>query len=193
MQRLRLASLLASTVMTAGCADSANAPAVPIVRDLLPATAVLRAEASGMGGDLLVQCTVNTSIRIGSNTDTLDDRIIQRGEGGGDATRSVTHPNGDKVQFWAHTQFESLVFHLIGTDSLQVRSPPAEQETESRFWREFRLFPGTARDADPPNGVIATGTWTCRPMDTPPSSGQYHDPTGTVAGTWVLEHDAAVP
>jgi hypothetical protein len=57
---------------------------------------------------------------------------------------------------------------------------------DSRFWREFALFAGHSRNANPLTGDLAHGTWTCQPMDTPPSSGEYHDPEGTADGTWLL-------
>jgi hypothetical protein len=71
-------------------------------------------------------------------------------------------------------------------DSVEVRPPQSATATE-RFWKEFTRFPGNQRDRNPAQGVFAHGTWTCQPLDTPESSGQYFDNEGSVAGTWTLE------
>jgi hypothetical protein len=158
----------------------------PVAGDPLPAALLLTAEAQGFDAGLQITCSIETIVTLNDRVDRHATRIVQYGTGGGDARRNVEKSDGNSIGFWAHTHFPDLEIHLIGADSLQVRSPIGETATE-RFWRELALFAGHRRNASTGTGEVARGTWTCRPMDTPPSSGGYYDPVGTVVGTWLLQ------
>jgi hypothetical protein len=152
---------------------------------------VFVAHAGGIYRDnLRVDCTINTYISLDSRSERSTGGTTLFGTGGGDATRNVEKPNGSSVAFWAHTGFNDLRVVLIGSDSIEIRSPESVNATE-RFWREFTVFAGNTRETDPAAGVYAHGTWTCHPMDTPPSSGEYYDFEGSAAGTWELKRGIA--
>jgi hypothetical protein len=170
--------------VTWACAE-ASAPRIDDA-DLLPASLRLVAEAHGVNPDgLRIDCTVETVITLHDRVERSAGRTVQHGEGGGDATRYRDVTPERAVQFWAHTYFTGLEFHLLGGDSIEVRSPESETATE-RFWREFAVWPGSRRHADPLTGELARGPWTCQPMDTPPESGEYYDAAGTAVGSWSL-------
>jgi hypothetical protein len=155
-------------------------------RALLPAS--LRLEAAAVSVDAQgrrVDCGVTTLVMLGTRTDRRGDRVVQFGAGGGEARRYRDLSTDRAVQFWADTYFPTLEFHLIGSDSVEVRSPESEG-TPERFWREFALWAGHTRAANRAAGELATGVWTCWPMDTPPSSGEYYDAEGVAVGTWRL-------
>ncbi|MGH7530326.1 MAG: hypothetical protein ACREMN_08095 [Gemmatimonadales bacterium] len=171
-----------------GCAD-ASAPAVE--RDLLPSRLLLVAEAHAVDADgLRIDCAVATHVTLQARVDRPSGRVIQYGAGGGEASRYRDVNAERAVQFWADTYFATLEFHLIGTDSIAVRSPESEAVTE-RFWHEFAVWAGSRSQADPSSGALASGPWTCQPMDTPPSSGEYYDAEGTAPGSWSLRRDPA--
>jgi hypothetical protein len=154
-------------------------------RALLPGNLKLVAEASSINASgKRINCGIETIVTLGSRIDRGETAVVQYGTGGGEASR-YADKDGYAVQFSADTYFPDLEFHLIGVDSLEVRSP-ASTPVQERFWHEFAVFAGSSRNADPANGVLARGTWTCRPMDTPPSSGQYYDVDGIATGTWML-------
>ena len=176
-------SLLPVAVTAACSGETVTMP--PASPDPLPSALVLEAEASGEDAGLVIECTILTIIELTSRVDREPGLAVQYGSGGGDANRYIEHPDGNAISFWAHTAFEDLRVHLIGADSIEIRSPLAETTSE-RFWHEFTVFPGHTRLASESTGEVARGTWTCRPMDTPPSSGEYYDPEGSVPGTWVL-------
>ncbi|HWL39208.1 MAG TPA: hypothetical protein VNO75_03140 [Gemmatimonadaceae bacterium] len=158
-------------------------------QDPLPANLVFVAQAAGIYRDnLWVDCGIDTYMTLDSRIERGTAHLTQFGTGGGDARRYVDKPNGTAIAFWAHTVFADLRIDLIGRDSIEIRSPESANATE-RFWREFAVFAGNTRDPDLAAGVLARGTWTCQPMDTPPSSGEYHDVEGTASGTWVLRRD----
>ena len=176
-------------LLGAGCTADHDPAAPHDTRDLLPASMVFIAEAAGTYGDgLAVDCAIETHITLDSRVERSATTVTQFGSGGGDAKRYVDKPNGNTVGFWAHTGFADLRFHLIGRDSIEIRSPESAESPE-RFWHEFTLFAGNTRDADPATGVLARGSWTCQPMDTPPSSGEYHDVEGSASGTWTLKRE----
>jgi hypothetical protein len=173
-------------VLAAGTGCSSNEAVAPAPgREALPTDLRLEAAAFGVDAGITVDCGSETFITLDQRVDRSQGRLVQHGEGGGDARRYVDRGNDIMVGFWAHTYFRDLQFHLIGQDSIEIRSPLSEGATE-RFWREFAVFAGNTRNANPATGELAQGTWTCRPMDTPPSSGEYYDPEGTAAGTWIL-------
>lgn len=153
--------------------------------DLLPAQLVFRADAAGVADNgKPTSCFIETMIDVGE-TVRRDGRAVQLATGGGDAFRSIDH--GDRsVQFWAHTGFADLEIHHVSADSLEIRSPLSEAVTDSRFWHELGLMAGHRRVETLGPGELARGTWTCHPMDTPPSSGEYYDAEGSLEGTWVL-------
>lgn len=177
-------------LLVGGCAG-ADGTGPSGSQNLLPAQLVFTAEAAGIYRDnLRVECGINTYISLDSRSERGTARLTQFGTGGGDATRNVDKANGNTIAFWAHTGFADLRIILIGSDSIEIRSPESENAAE-RFWREFTVFAGNTRDTDPTAGVYARGTWTCHPMDTPPSSGEYYDFEGSAAGTWELKRDIA--
>lgn len=145
---------------------------------------VAQAEGSDQAG-IFVQCHIATSITLTGERDDRAGAVVYFAEGGGDASRQIDREGANSVAFWADTYFESLEFHLIHPDSIEIRSPQSE-DAESRFWHEFAVFPGNTRSASSETGEVARGTWTCRPMDTPESSGEYYDPVGSAEGTWTL-------
>jgi hypothetical protein len=177
---LSLSTLLG---ILAGCGDSLS----PVGdRELLPRDLQFVAVAFSVDANgRKVDCGIDTYITLGTRVDRSETLLVQYGEGGGDARRYVDKASGNTVGFWAHTYFRDLRFHLIGADSIEIRSPESEGVPE-RFWREFALFAGNTRNADPLTGALAQGSWTCQPMDTPESSGEYHDVEGTARGTWIL-------
>jgi hypothetical protein len=148
---------------------------------------VAQAEGSDQAG-IFVQCHIETSIALTGEQDDRAGAVVYFAEGGGDASRRIDREGANSVAFWADTYFESLEFHLIHPDSIEIRSPQSE-DTESRFWHEFAVFPGHTRNASTETGEVARGTWTCRPMDTPESSGEYYDPVGSAEGTWTLNRE----
>jgi hypothetical protein len=161
----------------------------PTGDQLLPASLRLTAEAFSVDANgLTVQCSIDTYITLNDRVDSEAGVLIQYGEGGGDARRYRDISVDRAVSFWAHTYFANLQFHQIGADSLEIRSPESASATE-RFWREFTVFAGNTRSANPLTGELAHGTWTCNPMDTPPSSGEYYDVDGFADGTWTLRSD----
>jgi hypothetical protein len=175
--------LFAMIALAAACGG--DEPLGPVTGDPLPPALLFVAEAQGVDAGLAISCSIETIMMLDARVDRSATRIVQYGTGGGDARRNVLKDDGSGVGFWAHTYFPDLQIHLIGADSIEVRSPIGETATE-RFWREFAFFAGHRRNASPETGELARGSWTCRPMDTPPSSGGYYDPVGTIPGTWVL-------
>ena len=167
-------------------ACSSNSSVSPEETPLLPAQVLLRADAEGVADNgKAAQCYIETIIEIGEMV-RRNGRTVQLATGGGDAFRWITRGDGTSVQFWAHTSFPDLEFHHVSADSLEIRSPLGETVTDSRFWHELGLMAGHRRAETLAPGELARGKWTCRPMDTPPSSGGYYDPDGSLEGTWVL-------
>jgi hypothetical protein len=153
---------------------------------VLPTTLRLMAEATGSDAGKDINCHLDIRMMLAGAPERSTHRVIQHGTGGGDAFRGWTNPGGGGISFWADLFISDLEIHLIGADSIELRSPASMADTESRFWHELGSLPGHTRDANPATGELAHGTWTCRPMDTPPSSGEYYDPDGTVPGSWLL-------
>lgn len=171
--------------MSVGCAGVE--PVAPVNdRSILPPKLKFVAEAVSVdANNRKVECAIETLIQLSERVERSEARVVQFGSGGGDARRYVDKENGNAVLFWADTYFEDLRIHLIGNDSIEIRSPISEG-TPERFWREFAVFAGNTRNANPTTGELAQGNWTCQPMDTPPSSGEYYDVDGFAAGTWIL-------
>lgn len=144
------------------------------------------AEATGSDAGKDINCHLDIRMTLAGSPERSTDRVIQHGTGGGDAFRGWTNPDGGGISFWADLFIPDLEIHLIGADSIELRSPGSEAVTDSRFWKELGLLPGHTRDANSAAGELAHGSWTCWPMDTPPSSGEYYDPVGTIPGTWRL-------
>ena len=175
-------------VLTAGAVTSCSSGETtsPKEVDLLPTQLLFRADAEGLADNgKRAQCWIETFIEIGATVER-GGRVVQQATGGGDAFRSIDRDEDTSVQFWAHTGFADLEFHHVSTDSLEIRSALAEAVTDSRFWHEFGLMGGHRRAGALAPGELARGTWTCHPMDTPPSSGEYYDASGSLDGTWVL-------
>ena len=142
------------------------------------------AEAHHVGPDgLRIDCSVETVVMLTDRVIYAGGRTVQFGTGGGEASRYREITPERAVQFWADTHFPTLEFHLVGGDSVEVRSPESES-TPERFWREFAVWGGRRIVVD--GLALARGTWTCYPMDTPPSSGEYYDAEGVAVGTWTL-------
>ncbi|HEV8357638.1 MAG TPA: hypothetical protein VGQ17_12875 [Gemmatimonadales bacterium] len=167
-------------------ACGASETLAPVGDRVLPASLRLLAEAAGTDAGKDIQCSLDILVRLEGAIDRSTHRLIQHGTGGGEARRGWVLPAGNGISFWADLFIADLEIHLIGADSVELRSPASMADTESRFWHELGLLPGHTRNANPATGELADGTWTCRPMDTPRSSGEYFDSTGTVAGTWRL-------
>lgn len=182
--------VLFAAVLWTFSACASDEPAGPGAdRRLLPNRLRLVAEAVSVNAaGLKIECSVETFVTLTAKVDRSGGRIVQHGEGGGDARRYRDLSTDRAVDFWAHTYFTSLEFHLIGGDSVEVRSPESANATE-RFWREFALWAGHARIANPAAGELARGSWICWPMDTPPSSGEYYDAEGVAEGTWTIIAD----
>jgi hypothetical protein len=179
--------LLAVTAL--GCEGGTAPTGVPGAQLPLPRNLVFQAEAAGTyASDLGVHCTITTHIALSEGAERTSSLVVQVGTAGGDATRSVEKANGNVVQFWAHTYFADLRVRLVGSDSIEIRSPLSEASAE-RFWHEFSLFAGNTRRMVGDSEVLARGSWMCHPMDTPPSSGEYYDAEGSVPGTWVLMNE----
>ncbi len=177
---------LQHTALLVLCLACENA-AAPAPDALFPAQLRLVAEAHSVGVDgLRVDCYVETVVTLTGRVIYAGSRTVQFGAGGGEASRYRDVSTDRAVQFWADTHFPNLEFHLVGGDSVEVRSPESES-TPERFWREFAVW-GGRRVASPTlaDPVLASGTWTCYPMDTPPSSGEYYDAEGIAVGTWSL-------
>lgn len=177
------AILKALPVLTLACYQTAE----PADRTLLPASLWLVADAESVGPDgLRVDCHVETAVTLTGRVIYAGGRTVQFASGGGEASRYRDVSADRAVQFWADTHFPALEFHLVDGDSIEVRSPESEDVTE-RFWRAFALW-GGRRAAGPglTPPILASGTWTCYPMDTPPSSGEYYDAEGIAVGTWRL-------
>jgi hypothetical protein len=173
--------LLPLFCLTLACRD-AGAPSD--AQDLLPPQLRLVAEAHSVDENgLRIDCSVETVVTLAERVDRDQGRLVQYGSGGGDASRFRDISAERSVQFWADTHFPTLEFHLIGTDSIEIRSPESEGVTE-RFWREFAVWAGQRTAAG--GSALAGGPWTCQPMDTPPSSGEYYDAEGVAAGSWTL-------
>lgn len=173
--------LLPLLCLTLACRD-AGAPSD--ARDVLPPQLRLVAEAHSVDANgLRIDCSVETIVSLASRVDRAAARIVQYGAGGGEASRFRDVSAERSVQFWADTYFPTLEFHLIGADSIEIRSPESAGVTE-RFWREFAVWAGRRYAAG--ETALAGGPWTCQPMDTPPSSGEYYDAEGVAAGSWTL-------
>jgi hypothetical protein len=173
--------LLPLFCLTLACRDAA---APGDAQDLLPSQLRLVAEAHAVDENgLRIDCSVETVVTLARRVDRDQARIVQYGSGGGDASRFRDISAERSVQFWADTYFPTLEFHLIGTDSIEIRSPESAGVTE-RFWREFAVWAGRRFAAG--ETALAGGPWTCQPMDTPPSSGEYYDAEGVAAGSWTL-------
>lgn len=181
-RRLSL-GIVAALLCLVSCSSETLAPAEDRV---LPVDLRLQAEAAGIDAGKDINCMLDILMRLDGSIDRSTYRVVQHGTGGGDARRGWVVPAGNGITFWAELFIADLEIHLVGSDSIEMRSPAAMADTESRFWHELGLLPGHTRDANPAAGELAHGTWTCRPMDTPPSSGEYFDNIGTVAGTWKL-------
>jgi hypothetical protein len=154
-------------VLTAGAVTSCSSGETtsPEEVDLLPTQVLFRADAEGIADNgKRTQCWIETFIEIGATVER-GGRVVQQATGGGDAFRSIDRDEDTSVQFWAHTAFADLEFHHVSKDGLMAGHR-----------RAVALAPGE----------LARGTWTCHPMDTPPSSGEYYDPSGSLDGTWVL-------
>lgn len=181
--QLRHAAGLALSALS--CSDPAGPAGLDAIR-ALPTELRFVASAQGTLEDgRQVQCGIDTYITITSEVTAAEGATIRSGTGGGDATRTKDLANGNVVSFWAHTVFENLQVAYIGADSVEIRSPESATATE-RFWKEFTRFAGHRRLANPAQGAYAEGTWTCHPMDTPESSGEYFDDDGSVPGRWTL-------
>ena len=175
--------LVAALLCQASCSSETLAPAGDRI---LPADLRLQAEAAGIDAGKDISCRLDIRMRLDGPIDRSTYRVVQHGTGGGDAMRGWVVPAGNGITFWADLFIADLEIHLVGSDSIEMRSPAAMADTESRFWHELGLLPGHTRNADPAVGELAHGSWTCRPMDTPPGSGEYFDNIGTVTGTWKL-------
>lgn len=169
-----------------GQACGAGETLAPVGERILPPGLRLVAEAAGTDAGKNITCMLDIHMRLDGSIDRSTHRVVQYGTGGGDARRGWVVPAGGGVTFWAELGMGDLEAHLIGADSLEFRSPIGMAVTDSRFWHELGLLAGHTRNANPLTGELAHGIWTCRPMDTPPSSGEYFDNVGTVAGTWTL-------
>jgi hypothetical protein len=153
---------------------------------LLPTEMRLVAEAHAVdAAGLRIDCNVETFVSLTDRVIYAGGRTVQFGTGGGDARRYRDLSPERAVEFWAHTHFPSLEFHLVDGDSIEVRHPDSDTTSE-RFWRAFALWGGQLIEARGVPAVLATGQWTCYPMDTPPSSGEYYDAEGEAVGTWSL-------
>ena len=173
------AILKALPVLTLACYQTAE----PVDRTLLPSSLRLVADAESVGPDgLRVDCHVETVVTLTGRVMYAGGRTVQFASGGGEASRYRDVSADLAVQFWADTHFPALEFHLVDGDSIEVRSPESENVTE-RFWQAFAVWGGRRAASGP---VLASGTWTCYPMDTPPSSGEYYDAEGIAVGTWRL-------
>jgi hypothetical protein len=179
--------------LLASCSGKERSPLGPSLPGGEPLPLQLRflAEAEGIADNgKHAACSIDTYIELSGEV-VEEGSPQQVGTGGGDAQRTIEKTATTSVAFWAHTYFNLLEFHLLGRDSLEIRSPESSQVTDSRFWKEFALFAGHRRSSELAEGELARGRWTCHPMDTPPSSGEYEDREGSIAGTWVLQarHD----
>jgi hypothetical protein len=175
--------LLTTALIGQGCGNGTLSPADERV---LPAGLRLVAEATGTDAGKDLSCSLGILARLDGAIERSTGRIVQFGTAGGDARRGWVVPAGNGVSFWAELAIADLEAHLIGADSVELRSPLGMAVTDSRFWRELGLLAGHTRNANPLTGELARGVWTCRPMDTPPSSGEYFDNAGTVTGRWTL-------
>lgn len=170
----------------AGCTEPAAAPR-PVGGDIaaLPAQLLFSATAVGdLADGRHIDCSIETIMNLTGEVTRGTAEDIRTGTGGGEAKRYKQLTNGNTLGFWAETGFADLRIAFIDVDSIEIRSPASANVTE-RFWREFARFTGNRRGS-PGNPVIASGTWTCQPMDTPPSTGEYYDVEGSMPGTWVL-------
>jgi hypothetical protein len=158
--------LLALTLMSLACGTEAALG--PVGDRVLPTELRLQAQAAGVDAGKDISCSLDTHLRLDGAVDRSTHRVVQHGTGGGDAQRGWEVPAGNGVGFWAELFIADLEAHLIGADSVELRSPLGMAVT------------------DPLTGELARGVWICRPMDTPPSSGEYFDNVGTVAGSWTL-------
>jgi hypothetical protein len=152
----------------------------------LPAGLRLVAEAVGTDAGKDITCSLDILMRLDGSVERSTNRVVRYGTAGGEARRGWVVSAGNGVSFWAELFIADLEAHLIGADSVELRSPLGIAVTDSRFWRELGLLAGHTRNANPAAGELAHGVWTCRPMDTPPSSGEYFDNVGTVVGSWTL-------
>ncbi|HEX5765162.1 MAG TPA: hypothetical protein VFY27_06315 [Woeseiaceae bacterium] len=180
----RSIALVAAIFVSAsvGCGDFVS----PLGRTL-PPELLLRATAEGVDAGLSIECAVNGHLEL--EPEVIDDgnHRVQHGSAGGEALRALQRPDGSGVQFWGDYQMATLEVHRIGADSIEIRDVGIYSDVvPSRFWSEFLVFRGHATPNEWSAGIIARGAWTCYPMDTPPSSGEYHDPVGTIVGTWTL-------
>jgi hypothetical protein len=182
MRSVRGTALLAW--LSVACYTDGTAPADA---RRLPTTLRLVAEAHLVDAQgLRIDCGVETLVTLSDRVEGDGTRLVHYGAGGGEARRYRDLSAERSIAFWADTHFPDLEFHFIGFDSIEVRSPLSASATE-RFWHEFAVWAGNTRGATATR--LAGGAWTCWPMDTPPTSGDYYDAEGVAIGTWSLEVD----
>lgn len=155
--------------LLAGC-DRATAPE-PVAP--LPSTLRLHATAEGVVGELIISCFVDWHVKIEARGSHY------RGTAGGDAYRSALDGTGAGVVFWADA-FTEFRMDVGPTGAVSIISlwegEPAPPVSDSRFWEEVRTWAGVRGTGE----TVASGTWTCAPMDA------HDDLVGHVTGTWTL-------
>jgi hypothetical protein len=169
-----LAPARGSTVLVAAllCRACGSSEALAPVGDrILPTTLRLLAEATGSDAGKDINCSLDIRMMLQGSPERSIHRVIQYGTGGGDAFRGWSTPEGGGLSFWADLYIADLEIHLIGADSIELRSPGSAADTESRFWHELCPLPGHTRDANPAAGELAHGTWTCRRWTRRPAPG----------------------
>jgi hypothetical protein len=173
--------LVAAVALVAACGDSLGF-AGGVGHRSIPTTTKLIATAYDDTQNRIVDCSLYLELVIGEAILSTPTESRFRARFGGEAKRFVTAPDGSGVGFWAEVPDDKAIVRLPGADSLEIRSPTSETASE-RFWREFSVFAGTAREQRDKN-VLAEGPWLCQPMDV--NYNNYDDSELTAKGRWQL-------
>lgn len=99
---------------------------------------------------------------------------------GGEIFRRSLDDTEAGAAFWGDAYYEDLRISVTGDGALTLTAwqagAPMPPVTDSRFWDGLRTFQG---EMGPAPG-LASGAWSCRPMDS------HGDSVGTVVGEWSL-------
>lgn len=100
------------------------------------------------------------------------------GTHGGSFRRTVLNPDGSGISLEPDV-FGDVILRLYKPDSLEVIFP-ANEGSESSFWRNVARFPGRRG-----SGEHGAGEWTCAPFDI--WEGGWVDTVGIAVGSWRIE------
>jgi hypothetical protein len=173
-------AFLGTVVVVVGVVSGCGNPTAPDpVLTTLPETLFMSGEASATDpGGLAATCTFALRIDLLRETSRTRNLVTYTGTKGGEVRRQVWDATGAGFEFVAHT-FADIEVQLMPSGRLDLRVP-VNETTDSRFYQALAHFEGPiTKDG------VATGSWTCAPLDL--EQGGYKDTSVTATGTWTIE------